>query len=639
MPICNDVYVTLEIGDPNSRRTCRVTAVHEGNPIHVDDFNPANAQRRRSFLRRVEEVAERQTLRCNAAELEAALVQHLRDEIFDLTEENRSRRDDIEPSQVLAALDLTVLGENDDLSVQVWSSATKKYSRIKSTANLEQAEILQIIGDEASDRLWAGPPDDQPDNTFTVGQIQRAIALTAANAPRVSSVERVGQGAWPHGDSVLIVNGADAALYNCQHLEHLQHPLFEHRLMKLDAAKQWHPSLPETLNRVAPEQNRQLLERLTELIARWNWTHAWDARVLAALMIATFVQGVWRWRPLVSITGPSDCGKSTFFQELLLAVFLDWAVCTDRSTEAGLRQRIRDDAMPVLLDEFDVYHQRQQVLELFRTASRGGVVLRGTADQTGQQFNLCHIPWIAAIETGDVWGQDRNRFLKFELQPPASRGLELPNETELHELGHNLAAAAIWSVRSAAQLANSIKRTAIDGVHGRLIESFSVPAAMYAVMSVGRDASEVQAEEILRAMIAGRNSLQDQGEPDEIRLLRDILGTNVRVTIRENGENRSGDQSVAQLLQKSCCHRSDLEAKGLRLLQNRSDALELFLVPEQISRYLLSGTRWQQSRIDQILLRIPGAHRVQQRLGHDRPRGIALPWPGCLGCHEPQDAE
>ena len=202
------------------------------------------------------------------------------------------------------------------------------------------------------------------------------------------------------------------------------------------------------------------LQRLQGILGNWNWTHAADAEVVAALIPATFIQACWTWRPLVSIIGASDSGKSTLLGQVIVPVLGEWTIAADRSTEAGLRQRIGCNAAPVVIDEFDLYSQRQKVLELFRTSSRGGEILRGTADQTGISYGVRHIAWFAAIESGDIWGQDRNRFIRLELLPPQNRGdLVLPSSRELAELGRQLMVAAIWAAPRAVELAESIRNT------------------------------------------------------------------------------------------------------------------------------------------------------------------------------------
>jgi hypothetical protein len=326
----------------------------------------------------------------------------------------------------------------------------------------------------------------------------------------------------------------------------------------------------------------------------------------------------------------------------------DWTIAADRSTEAGLRQRIGCNAAPVVIDEFDLYSQRQKVLELFRTSSRGGEILRGTADRTGISYGVRHIAWFAAIESGDVWGQDRNRFIRLELLPPEHRGeLVLPGNQELAGLGRELAAGAIWAAVTAGPLADSIKSTHVPGVHGRLVESFAVPAAMHAVMMHGREVSRDVAVETLRRMIGGRAVLVGQGERDEVQLLRDIFSSTVRVP--ETGPGGTGtvhvERSVGQILandirpngravlsSQNSTATSTVAAMGLRIYVPRNEIQpRMFIADDIVRRRLLQDTRWREARIDQLLMRLAGATRDQQRLdGPGRPNGVSLPWAGCL---------
>jgi len=405
----------------------------------------------------------------------------------------------------------------------------------------------------------------------------------------------------------------------------------------------------------------QLIGDLRTWLGQWNWSHAADATVTAGLVFSTFIQSCWTWRPLVTITGESDSGKSTLLAELLLPILGDWTIAADRSTEAGLRQAMGHDACPVVIDEFDQYRHRAQVLELFRTSSRGGTVLRGTRDQEGRAYGVRHIAWFAAIESGELWGQDRNRRIRLELNRPTNRGtLNIPGPSELAEFGQQAVAAALWAARAAIALADRIKRTRIEGVHGRLVECFSVPAAMVAVLTAGLDATDETAINVLRGMITGREALQAQGEADQVRLLRDIMASNVRATITIGDQRSHEERAVGQLLQGPGSDgtiqdgRAVLEAKGVKLIRVRAgestsqavgprqradSGQRLFIAHETVQRELLAGTRWADGQIDQLLMRLPGAERDQQRCGgRQRPWGVSLPWPQCLDDVDGQDS-
>ena len=266
-------------------------------------------------------------------------------------------------------------------------------------------------------------------------------------------------------------------------------------------------------------------------------------------------------------------GQEHVFSELLQPLFGPWSIAADRSTEAGLRQAIARDSAPVLIDEFDKYAHRSRVLELFRTSSRGGQILRGTKDQTGRSYGVRHIPWFAAIESGDLWGADRNRTIRLELRKPKNRGvLDLPRPATLATMGHDLVAAAV-------KLADDIKSTRIDGVHGRLVESFSVPAAVHAVLMGGRDAATAKrAVRFMKGAMTQREALEHQDEPDEAQLLRDILGATVRLSdIETAAVNESKSviyvtRSVGQLLEFESGHYGDdLEAAGVQRFTPRGE--------------------------------------------------------------------
>ena len=110
--------------------------------------------------------------------------------------------------------------------------------------------------------------------------------------------------------------------------------------------------------------------------------------------------------------------------------------------------------------------------------------------------------------------------------------------------------AAIWAAPRAVELAESIRNTIVPEIHGRLVESYAVPAAMQAVLLHGRDVTREVAGETLRRMIGGRAALIGQGERDEVRLLRDILSSTVRVA--EPGPSGTGtvqvERTVGQIL-------------------------------------------------------------------------------------------
>ena len=632
----------------NGRARWRVTIRQGAEVLHLDTIDIESTRSRNAFLNAVVERAEGQGVEFDREQCERILMQHA----ADAPEGNGNGRGeaaarDLSPYQVLQEFGVEVLGEMDDQSIVCWVPSTGKRWKIKSPSNWKVEEMLQATGQQAIERLWR-QPTAPPEGRFTPTELREAVAVTAATAPRLTSSRLVGQGVWKHEDGYLVVNGGDAYLYDGTDFQPVQHPRLGSKIIDFNGEEAWFDDIREATMQMTLEAARAALQRLREILGNWNWSHPVDPEVVAALVPATFVQACWTWRPLVSIIGASDTGKSTLLQQFIVPVLGEWAIAADRSTEAGLRQAIGCNAAPVLIDEFDLYKQRQQVLELFRTSSRGGEILRGTADQTGLRYGVRHIAWFAAIESGDVWGQDRNRFIRLELRPPQERGtLVLPGVSELAGLGRQLTAAALWAAPTAIVLADAIKSTVIPGVHGRLVESFAVPAAMHSVLTHGREVSREVAAETLERMINGRAVLVGQGERDEVRLLRDILSSIVRVSEPSEAGNGSvyAERSISQILgplarsggrttlaASNKAAEETIAAKGVRVVQRKgSNQQRLFIADDVVRRELLQDTRWANSQIDQLLSRLDGAEREQQRLaGTVRSWGLSLPWPGCL---------
>ena len=157
-----------------------------------------------------------------------------------------------------------------------------------------------------------------------------------------------------------------------------------------------------------------------------------------------------------------------------------------KPTEAAIRQHMRYHSKILIVDEFEHDNHRQKILELFRTSSRGGEVIRGTINQHGASYKLKHIPWFVAIETGLRKQADVNRYLILELDnlPPGKRGdvKFIPPIPQLRDLGLRLFAVALRHFQAARALSVALRSQQVDGVPGRVVESLSVPMGMYAAI-------------------------------------------------------------------------------------------------------------------------------------------------------------
>ena len=291
---------------------------------------------------------------------------------------------------------------------------------------------------------------------------------------------------------------------------------------------------------------------------------------------------------------------------------------SSKSTEAGIRQRVRHSGGVILCDEFEADKHREKILELFRTSSRGGKVLRGTAGQSGEHFGLRHIVWVAAIEVGLHNEPDRNRFIEFDLQPPTKEmagKLTLPPPKKLRALGQKTLAIAIRYAKAAEAIATLFREEESRNSDVRVVESYSVPAG---ILSAVYGLSHEAAVHTLTEMV-GSSDREDKISTEE-ELIADIYGSVVNI-------GRGESLTVGQILEKQSyrsIHAADLERSGLTVVK-RDDRDYLFISSRAVRKNLLRGTEWQNRQINKILARVKGAEKLRLHIAGAYPHGVIIP--------------
>lgn len=180
------------------------------------------------------------------------------------------------------------------------------------------------------------------------------------------------------------------------------------------------------------------------LLQKWRWKRpGTDDRLLLGWVCAAKIGGALAWRPSAWLTGGRGCGKSTL-QGLLRDLFVNrqGIVSVTNPTEAGLRQALRHDAIPVALDEFEAKadnSRAQQVLDLARDASSGGEILRGGTDHAAQSFTVRSSLLFSSINAPPMPPANRSRiaFLHLERLERGSKPPPLKPDA-LRELGQRL---------------------------------------------------------------------------------------------------------------------------------------------------------------------------------------------------------
>lgn len=178
----------------------------------------------------------------------------------------------------------------------------------------------------------------------------------------------------------------------------------------------------ERLPRLAGPSKDRVLElkeakQLLSLFRTLLWRDEASGPLLAGWVTLAPLCGALGWRPHVQLVGESGSGKTTVLKELVRPL-LGGMVChvEGGTSEAGIRQRLRADALPVVYDEAEKTDARsdamvQKVIGLARSASStGSEVLKGTTHGEALSFQIRSMFCLASIGGAARQEADKSRI-------------------------------------------------------------------------------------------------------------------------------------------------------------------------------------------------------------------------------------
>lgn len=133
---------------------------------------------------------------------------------------------------------------------------------------------------------------------------------------------------------------------------------------------------------------------LVEICEALRWERPIYGKLLAGWVFLAPVCGALSWRPHIWITGAAGSGKSTAMTDIIGRCLRGLAIETEGDTsEAGLRQRLQQDALPVVFDEFESERKKsadnvENVLAMVTRASSNSnaSLLKGGQDGKSAAF-------------------------------------------------------------------------------------------------------------------------------------------------------------------------------------------------------------------------------------------------------------
>lgn len=308
-----------------------------------------------------------------------------------------------------------VLGHNGAVTYCV--SAT---GQLHAVERWDQAVVAKLFAPHFNDAMWAWPAKSSPGKNENGDPLPAVVKRLERDKAAVCLIqEGARRGLFDPSDRVRGRGGwADKAR---QFVWHSGEWLWTSERGKLLASRPG--ELDGYLYTRAPDVQRPYEDvvdhdttpalRLLRYLKTWSWERPdIDPLLFLGWMATAYMGGALAWRPSVFTTGGAGVGKSTL-HGIVAGVFDRSLHATADTTAAGIYQRVKQDSLPVTVDELENKpgsNKAQAVVELARLAASGSALFRGGQDHEGTSFQARNCFLFSAINPPPLGAQDRSRM-------------------------------------------------------------------------------------------------------------------------------------------------------------------------------------------------------------------------------------
>lgn len=170
--------------------------------------------------------------------------------------------------------------------------------------------------------------------------------------------------------------------------------------------------------------NTEEAYKLVKLAGKLRWERPIAAHLLIGWCVIAPVCGILKWRPHLWLTGGAGSGKTWIMTNIVRKLLGETSLSVQSNTsEAGLRQYLQHDAMPVIFDEAEgetkkATENMDNVMQLMRAASAddGGAMLKGTSTGQAKIFRIRSTFAFSSINVQVTHQSDRGRVTILSLK-------------------------------------------------------------------------------------------------------------------------------------------------------------------------------------------------------------------------------
>jgi len=311
------------------------------------------------------------------------------------------------------------------------------------------------------------------------------------------------------------------------------------------------------------------LTRLTDLVRMLSWDTPVYSEMMLGWCVAAVICGALPWRPHIWLTGPAGSGKSWVYDNVMkFLVDENWAVLAQSATtEAGIRQKLRLDARPVMFDEAEgedkaARQRMQNVLELVRQASSetGAPIVKGSRDGDAVEYRIRSCFAFSSINVTAKMAADVSRITVLQLHKNEAadasehfdRIKRLRTELMTPAFCQQFRATAVASIPRIMAAHEVMTRAAAEHFGSRR-EGDQIGTLLVCYWALTTPQSQTMTIEAARKYIAGHDWPNDltpsQEDKDEQRCLAEIMATMLRVEVDTHNGTTAVTRPVSELVQ------------------------------------------------------------------------------------------
>lgn len=221
-----------------------------------------------------------------------------------------------------------------------------------------------------------------------------------------------GRGAW-FDDGRVVLHLGDRLLVDGETMDNTvieSKQIYEKR-PSLEAAQDATPATNDEAN------------MLNDIVHGLSWKSETHALFFAGWIVLAPICGAVDWRPHMWITAEKGVGKTWVTKNIVQPILGKSAyVAQSTTTEPGIRQELRRDARPVIIDEAESETKNgreriQGILELARQSSTGaGEIVKGSSGGKSVSYLIRSMFCLLSINTAIRQASDESRFAVVELK-------------------------------------------------------------------------------------------------------------------------------------------------------------------------------------------------------------------------------